>query len=82
MKKKQKPLSPMSLRDARTDKEICSLRYDNISTKHFWMLVTPGEVTLTRQTTGERAQVMVSMPRRIFNRFVDAYTKKQPRKRV
>lgn len=59
--------------DAKTDKQICKLRRDNLSTKEFWILLGEGEVTLAKQRNLAPAEVMLKIPRAQFDRLVRWY---------
>lgn len=66
----RKRLTP---RTASTINEICALRRDNVGTKHFWILVETGQVVIAEQTSGQPPKWSVSIPKRVFNKFVDFY---------
>ena len=66
-----------SLRDARTEKQLCALHRDNFSHRGFWLLSDGVTVTIAQQKTGERAKAIVSVPRAVFNHLIDAYQKPQ-----
>lgn len=66
----RKHLTP---RTASTINEICALQRDNVDTKHFWILVETGRVVITEQTSGQPPKSSVSIPKRVFNKFVDFY---------
>ena len=63
---------------AKTLRQICSLRSDNYSTADAWILLAGGSgVCLTNQRSGEPATASVTIPRVQFNRLVDWYLKEQ-----
>lgn len=73
-----------SVRECKTFNQLCEMPYDNKSYGDFWVMYANDEITLTRQPIGESAQQIISLPRRVFNHFVDAYTRQHevpPKKR-
>lgn len=70
MTKTAKKLAP---REARTLKEICSLKRDNLGFERFWFLLDGPYVVIAEQTGGEPAKAIIKMPRRVFDRIVDWY---------
>lgn len=73
-----KKLTP---REAKTWKQILSLKRDNISTPGYWFLLDVGEVHLAAQKNKENATAAISIPRRDFNKFVDFYNGTKRHKR-
>ena len=67
----------LSPREAKTNTQLCSLKMDNLSYKHFWFLVQEKTVTLAKQTTGEQLEHIVEIPKSLFNKMVDWYNAKQ-----
>jgi len=60
-------------REANTNDKICAMPRDNWTSGHFWMTVDTGRVYLYHQPPGEPAIAKIVMPKRAFNKFVDAY---------
>jgi hypothetical protein len=58
---------------ANTLKKICSLPRDNISYKDYWILVGEKQVTIAKQKKGEPAEVVLGIPKSVFNRFIKFY---------
>jgi len=72
-----------SLRNARTFEELCELRRDHFSTKHYWISADETTVSIYAQTSGEEPRESVTVPRRQFNALIDFYQREQlPRKRA
>lgn len=70
--------SQLSPHEARTDKQICSLRSDNVDAPEGWMMIDEGVVTLCNQRSGEHSTGTVQFTRRSFKKFADWYLKPQP----
>lgn len=60
-------------RQATTNKRICALPFDNVSHPDFWMAVDERDVSIFKQRSGEVATGRVTIPRRVFDLFVDWY---------
>ncbi len=74
-RKKPKMMRP---RDARTSKQVCKMPRDNLDYGGFWMLLNGTgfcSVSITAQKTGENATQSISIPRHVFDHFVDWYMK-------
>jgi hypothetical protein len=65
-----------SWRNATYD-ELCRMDRDNVSYGDFWIVTDTNEITIAKQKMGESCQASVSIPRRVFNRFVDQYLKER-----
>jgi len=63
----------MKPRDATTFDEVCQLENDNITAGNFWMLVEDDAVTMVKQPSEEQPKAAVTIPREVFNLFVDWY---------
>jgi hypothetical protein len=74
-----KKLKPMTPHEARTIDEICSLRRDNISTPHGWILIDGDRVSLAQQQAGHEAEGTITLPRAEFKRMIDWYLRPQER---
>ena len=70
----KKKLSP---REAKTFKQICSLKRDNIDSKTSWILIDVGVVYIHNQENGEISTGKVVLTRQEFNKFVDWYNGQQ-----
>ena len=64
-------------RDAKTLKQVCSLRRDNASRGGFWVLVDETSVTVCKQKSGEPGGPMVTMPRYVWEHFAHFYENPQ-----
>jgi len=60
-------------RTAQSNDELAELDRDNIGIGFYWMVVDEEIMTLARQISGQDAEVVLTMPRPIFNQFVDWY---------
>ena len=66
-------------RTAQSSDEIAALDRDNLDIGFYWMVVEEGhvaiegQVAMARQIPGQPAEVVLMMPRSIFNQFVDWY---------
>lgn len=69
-----KKISP---RQARTEKQVCSLRRDNKTADDFWMLIDGRDVTIVHQQQGTSPRASITIPRATFNRLVRWYTTPQ-----
>lgn len=67
----------LSLRNARTTKQLCSLQRDNIDAGDFWIIADEADVTIAAQKTGEHPTERITIPRRYFNRLIDFYQRGQ-----
>lgn len=67
MKHKIRPI------DARTFKQVCALPRDNLSTKHFWILLDGPYVIICEQMDGKPVTGRLSIPRAQFNRMARWY---------
>jgi len=67
---KRATLSP---RDAKRFHQICQLRTDHKDTKHGWLMVDEGKVTIMNQQDGQSSTGEVTFSRREFNALVDWY---------
>lgn len=76
---KQKELKPLSPQAARTEKQICSLRRDNLSARGGWLMIGENSVTIAQQKPGETAAGMATLSRRDFERLVAWYYRPQKR---
>ena len=65
-----KKLTPIN---AKTFDQICDLKTDHIDSKHHWLLLDEGSVTIAEQTNGKPAKAMIDIPRRTFDRFIRWY---------
>jgi len=65
----------MRPRDAITFDEICQLERDNVGAGDFWLILDgeDGTVTIAEQPLGEKFKTKVTMPREVFDVFVDWY---------
>lgn len=59
--------------EARTLKQMCSLKEDNIATHDWWILLNEGSITICNQASGESAKDSISIPRHIFDKFARWY---------
>lgn len=64
---------PKAPRDARTFDDVCDMPRDNVSSGAFWFLVDEVSVSVAEQKAGEAARAIVTLPRDVFNRFVNFY---------
>lgn len=71
-KKAAKPVAPTP-REANTNAKVCAMPRDNWSARDFWIMVDETEVTIAKQRNGEPAEWSHSIPKHVFNRFVDFY---------
>jgi hypothetical protein len=67
----------LSPRNAKTFKQLCSLRTDNTQSKTSWILLDVGTVHIHNQKNGENSTGEVTLTRREFNQFVDWYNGQQ-----
>ena len=58
---------------ANTLTQICSLKTDNYGVKGYWIIINGPSVTLAKQEHGEPAEVMLTMPKRVFDAFIKWY---------
>jgi hypothetical protein len=74
--KKKKKLSP---RQARNEKQVCSLRSDHHDTDDFWILIDPysNEVFIHQQRSGEMSKQKLAIPKKDFNKLIDWYMREQ-----
>ncbi len=70
MKKKRPIPTP---RQARSFADICLMPRDNVGTRDFWILADVGEVTLAQQKQYEAVTADITIPRKVFDAFVDWY---------
>ena len=82
--KKRRFLGPLSAHECKTEKDICSLRRDNWSTEHGWMMVNVENdtVTICQQRSGEEKAGWVTLPRNEFARLCRGYFRPQARCRT
>lgn len=73
-----KKLTP---RTANSMDKLCSLKRDNTSLGDYWCSVDEVQVHLARQKIGEDATEMISIPKRVFNFFMEFYEGKYEVKR-
>lgn len=69
----------MTPQEARRFQDICDLKTDHWSGKHFWLQVDVGVVTVAEQDTGEACTGMTLIPRQTFDAMVRWYLKDQKR---
>lgn len=67
----------MTPRKATKEKQLLSLKRDNVNYKDHWMLVSEGSVFIANQKSGESPTGIVEIPKRIFNRMVKFYLAEQ-----
>ena len=60
-------------REVKTFDELCALPCDNVSSTTHWIVVSEASVVLTQQRVGEPTEASITIPRRVFNRFIDWY---------
>ncbi len=60
-----------------TYEQICKLDRDNFSFGDFWIITDATTVSLAAQKLGESATQTITLPRRVFSRFVDEYLKER-----
>ena len=72
------PERKVSLRKC-TFEQVCRMQRDNFAYGDYWFIVDAGSgtVTLAQQKSGQAATASITMPRRAFSHFVDAYNREQ-----
>lgn len=60
-------------RMAETLSEIAALDRDNIDIGFYWIVMEEGTVSMARQIPGQPAEKVLTVPRPIFNQFIDWY---------
>ena len=65
----------MSPREARSREAVCLLPRDNLTVDGFWILADETTVTVAQQDDGSPPRAIVTLPRTIFDRFVDWYAR-------
>ncbi len=60
-------------RDAKTLKQICSLKSDGTWYGDYWTSLSERTFTITKQKLGEMPTEQITLPRFIFERFVNWY---------
>jgi hypothetical protein len=80
MKKKVRALKPMSPHQARTLKDICTLKRDNISGRKSWILLDGTNVVICQQEPGEEAKGTVHLTRSDFVKLTAWYFRPQTRR--
>jgi hypothetical protein len=76
MATKEKVRTPQQ---AKTFAQICKLPRSGVDTKDFWLSIDVGEVTITKQRIGEKPTQEITIPRRVFDKFVRWYQAEQTR---
>lgn len=71
----RKPAQKMSLRQCRTERDIIRMPRDNFDRGDWWFLTDGYRVTFAEQKMGEAATQSVTIPKGIFDRFVDIYVR-------
>ena len=59
--------------EAKTDKQICSLKRGNYDTKQHWLLIDGAYITVCRQSSGKPAEASMKIPRSEFDRMARWY---------
>lgn len=71
----RKKKSTRSLRNVRSFYQVCQLSRDNASHGP-WMIMTDGRVIwISRQETGHKPTHSIEIPKAVFDRLVDGYTR-------
>jgi hypothetical protein len=60
-------------RKAKSHKAICAMPFDNIQIGEYGIMVDEVTVLIDKQRTGEPREAAVTLPRWVFDRFVDWY---------
>lgn len=73
----------MNLRKA-TYEQLCKMGRDNTTIEDFGFLVDAGSdyVYITEQPSGESPKQSITIPRKVFNRFVDFYLRERTMKKA
>lgn len=72
-----KKIKSVSIRKANTEKQICSVYRDNLSTEDYWIMGNPDSVTIAKQRNGESSEWIVQIPKKDFNKLIDFYNREQ-----
>lgn len=67
----------LSLRDAKTEKEVCLLQRDHFDVGDFGVMSNGTTVWLTEQRLGEKQKQVIEVPKKVFDKLIDVYMKPQ-----
>jgi hypothetical protein len=60
-------------RTVATYDELCDLKRDHVDAGDFWMITDGWQVTLANQASGHPTKASITLPRNVFDAFVDWY---------
>jgi hypothetical protein len=60
-------------KNANTNKKLCKLKRDNLTTRTDWILVSKSHIDISNQVSGEQRTGHVKLSKKTFERFIRFY---------